>query len=121
MINYNTIRVTDKEMLDKLYNDSALTIEGFCEESIPDFLDWINETAKTEDNVNVYVIKGKVMNNEYGLTKDNAYPSDCTIVSIMLSDIENANTLIRRRFEVGGRWFDDIVDNNLNREHRECM
>ncbi|SCH75898.1 Uncharacterised protein [uncultured Ruminococcus sp.] len=29
--------------------------------------------------------------------------------------------VIRRRFEVGGRWFDDIVDNNLNREHRECM
>lgn len=121
MLNYNTIRVTDKEILDKLYNDSALTIEGLCEESIPDFLDWINETAKTEDNVNVYVTKGKTMNNIYWLTKDNAYPNDCTIVSIMLSDIENANTLIMRRFEVGGRWFDDIVDNNLNREHRECM
>lgn len=121
MTNYNVVKVTDKDMLDKLYEDSALTIEGLSEESIPDFLDWINETAKTEDNVNVYITKGKVMNNVYGLTKDNAYPDDCTIVSVMLSDIENANTLIMRRFNVGGRWFDDIVDNNLSREHRECM
>ena len=121
MTNYNAVKVTDKEMLDKLYEDSALTIEGLSEESIPDFLDWINETAKTEDNVNVYITEGKVMNNVYGLTKDNAYPNECTIVSIMLSDIENANTLIMRRFEVGGRWFDDVVDNNLSREHREYM
>lgn len=122
MTNYKVINVTDKEMLDKLYDDSSvLTKKCLYEESISNFIDWIHETAKTKDNVNVYITKGKVINNAYGLTKDNAYPNDCPIVAVMLSDIENANTLIRRRFEVGARWFDDIVDNDLSRQHRECM
>lgn len=66
---------------------------------------------------NFYVTSGKDM-NEFcgGLTGDNAYPDDLSIVSIKLSDIKDVSKIILRRFEVGGRWFDDIVDNNRRRE-----
>lgn len=53
------------------------------------------------------------MNANYGLTKDNAYPSDTTIISVTGINIDK---IVLKRFEVGGRWFDDIVDNNLSRE-----
>lgn len=109
------INVTEKEQLDMLYNNSALTIEGLTEESIPDFLDWIEERTPLKER-KVYVISGEVMNKQYNLTGNNAYLEDLTIVSVMLNDMENPNAVILPRFEIGGRWFDDIVDNNLRRE-----
>ena len=54
------------------------------------------------------------MNEQYGLSGSNAYPEDCTIVSV--TDI-NQMAITIPRFEVGGRWFDDIVDNNTRREN----
>ena len=34
----------------------------------------------------------------------------------MLDDIEDPTKIAIPRFQVGGRWFDDIVDNNRRRE-----
>jgi hypothetical protein len=53
------------------------------------------------------------MNTYYGLKGSNAYPNDLTIVSV--TDI-NQIKIAWARFGVGGRWFDDIVDNNARRE-----
>ena len=53
------------------------------------------------------------MNKVYGLTDDNAYPDRLDIVSI----VGNTVPMTMRRFEFGGRWFDDIVDNNAWREN----
>ena len=53
------------------------------------------------------------MNELCHLTDDNAYPEDCTLVSV--TDI-NQMKIALQRFEVGGRWFDDIVDNNTRRK-----
>ena len=50
------------------------------------------------------------MNNAYGLTGENAYKDELTILSIKLEDIENVAAITLPRFDVGGRWFDDIVD-----------
>lgn len=111
-MNYTIENVTTKNQLDNLYNHSAFTIEGLAEESIPDMIKWLeNNTVFTTENPIVYVTKGKVMNNEYDLVGNKAYADDLTIVSIF--DIDLLKIAIKR-FSVGGRWFDDIVDNNSN-------
>lgn len=108
--------VETKEQLDKLYNNSAFTIEGLAEESINDLMNWLKEnTDFTTDKPIVYVTKGKVMNEVYELTDNNAYSDDLTIISVI--DINQMRVAIPR-FTVGGRWFDDVVDNNVARE--EC-
>lgn len=104
--------VTTKEQLDNLYNHSAFTIEGLAEDSIPDMLEWLKEnTVFTTENPIVYVTKGKVMNTEYALTDNKAYLEDLTIVSVIDIDLLQ---IALKKFSVGGRWFDDIVDNNAN-------
>ena len=109
-MNYTIENVTTKMQLDNLYNRSAFTIEGLADESIPDLMQWLGEnTDFTTDNPIVYVTKGEVMNNEYNLIGDNAYADDLTIVSVI--DI-NSLKIALKRFSVGGRWFDDVVDNN---------
>ena len=112
------IRVNEKEILNSLYCDSAFTIEGLTEDSILDFVNWTKEYTPFKAEEKVYLIKGKTMNENYQLTEDNRYPDDLTIVSIMLSDLEKPFSLVTARFEIGGRWFDDIVDNNARREER---
>ena len=50
------------------------------------------------------------------LSGNNKYPDDCTIVSIKLEDMENSMAVVIPRFNIGARWFDDIVMNNAARE-----
>ena len=114
----NAIKVTTREQLDALYKDWSLTIEGLApdEENLKELLAWVKELTplKRED---VYVIDGSLMNREYGLTGDNAYPeTDCTLVCVKLADMERPNAVIIPRFHIGGRWFTDVVDNNARRE-----
>ena len=112
----NIINVTTKEQLDVLYNQSALTWEGLSsdEENLNAVRNWLEEHGAIQYvEPNFHIIKGKLMNEVYGLSGDNAYPEDLNIISV--TDINQmAITLIR--FAVGGRWFDDIVDNNARRE-----
>ena len=114
----NIIKVTTKKQLDELYKDWALTLEGFApdEKNLKEFVDWVRELTplKRED---VYTIEGAVMHREYHLTGTNAYPdTDCTLVCIKLSDMENHSAVTYPRYQIGGRWFLDIVDNNARRE-----
>ena len=112
-MNYSIENVTTKTQLDNLYNNSAFTIEGLVEESIPDLIKWLEDnTTFTTDEPIVYIVKGRVMNDMYGLYYGNAYDDDLTIVSVV--DI-NQTKVALKRFSVGGRWFDDIVDNNARR------
>lgn len=110
MVNYIIENVTTKEQLDNLYNHSAFTIEGLTVKSIPDFVEWLEETTVfTKEEPIVYVTKGCVMNKEYNLKGNKAYGEDLTIVSVI--DVDSMRIALKR-FSVGGRWFDDIVDNN---------
>jgi len=114
----NAIKVTTKAQLDALYDDWSLTVEGLdpAEKNLKELLDWVKEFTplKRED---VYVIAGAVMNREYGLTGTNAYPDEnCTLVCVKLADMERPNAVAVPRFQIGGRWFTDIVDNNARRE-----
>lgn len=111
---YTVKNVTAKEQLDYLYNNSAFTVEGLVEESIPDLIGWLEEnTTFTMDEPVVYVTKGYVMNLAYDLVEDNAYNNDLTIISVVGIDLMK---IALKRFSVGGRWFDDIVDNNASRK-----
>ena len=107
--------------LKELYDDSALTMEGLNadEDNLKAFADWLEEHGckmKTDD---FYVIKGALMNRFYHLTGDNAYKDELTIVCIKLSDLSDVHKIVTARFEIGGRWFDDVVENNLARERGE--
>ena len=117
----NIIKVTTKKQLDALYEDWSMTIEGLApaEENLKQLLDWVKELTplKRED---VYTIEGSVMNRMYGLTGTNAYPeTDCTLVCVKLADMENHKAVIYPRFQIGGRGFYDIVENNARREEEK--
>lgn len=114
----NKILVETREQLDELIKDSALTWEGLNldEENYEAVTGWIRDCGAKVKTKNVYITMGKTMNQLEGLTGKNAYPDDLSIVSFKLSEIENPMALALPRLRVGGRWMDDIVDNNRRRE-----
>ena len=116
----NVIKVNEKEQLDMLYNDSACTLVGLTESSIGDMLEAMHDRGFIKDsslNVDVYIIKGCLMNDVYGLIGDNAYQDDLTIVCLPLKFMKNISEFaVTMRLEYGFRWFNDIVDNNARCE-----
>lgn len=109
--------VQNRRTLDELYAGSALTFIGQSDEdgNVKDIFDWIEGHTPLKRR-EAYVIKGELMNREYGLTGDNAYRPDLTILCFRLDDMEAPMKLAIPRFQVGGFWFDDVVDNNARRE-----
>lgn len=109
------IEVYTAEQIEAL--GSALTFEGLNvdDECLGDLFDWIEQYTPVT-NRRVYITLGSTMNKLFGLTGTNAYPADLHIVSVDLQDIENSAKIALPRFEVGGRWLDDIIENNLTRE-----
>ena len=118
-----TLEVTNKEQLDFLYGESAVTLLGLDESSIRVWVDWLEKKdyAENTEELTAYVIKGIAMNYFYSLTGNNRYPDDLIIVSIPLSDLKNIPKLAvdPMRWQVGYRWFDDVVDNNRYRENQK--
>lgn len=112
-------KVTTKEQLDALYSSSALTLEGLTadEENLDAFATWLEQhEALGKKEIRFHIISGALMNEVYGLTGTNAYPDDLTIVSV--TNINQMKIAIPR-FEIGGRWFDDVVDNNARRQNEK--
>lgn len=112
------INTFTKEQLDELYNESALTWEGLStsEDNLNAVMNWLKDHKATIEGVEptFHITTGRLMNKYYGLTGDNAYHNDLSIVSV--TGI-NPVPIALARFEVGGRWFDDVVDNNEMREN----
>jgi len=108
---------TDATTLQDLVDHSALTIEGLALDSIPQFVEWIEEHTPLKTKT-VYVTKGALANREWGLTGRNAYLADINLVSVKLDDMEDFKKIVMPRFNIGGRWMDDIYDNNVRRERR---
>ena len=106
--------------LEYLYNHSALTWEGLVitEDSLSQVSDWLKSKDALTSEPGFYVITGKFMSDYYKLTGTNRYPDDLNIVSVDPECI-NLGKVIIARFESGGRWFDDIVDNNEYREEEK--
>lgn len=114
----NKIRCTESDLKD-LYNGSAFTMVGFNsdDDNLEALRKWFEEYDAQMVSDDFYIISGKLMNDVYKLTGDNAYPDDLTLVSIKLEDIRNANKVFIARFEIGARWFDDIVDSNSRHQN----
>ena len=116
------LELKTKEELDNLYNQSALTVIGLeiSDDMFNQFTNWLIEKNALLDNKELvfYIIKGQTMNEIYQLTNNNAYPNDLNIVSFD-NDALIISNLIIKRFEIGGKWFDDIVDNNALREKKQ--
>ena len=112
----NIIRAKESD-LQELYDNSAFTIEGLCadDDNLGQLKQWLEQHDCKMINDDFYVISGKLMNSVYNLKGSNAYKDELTIVSVKLSDLSNANAIIMPRCEIGGIWFDDIVDNNARR------
>ena len=115
------IMVKTKTQLEELVKESALTWEGLdtSDESLKQVFDWIKGYTPVKCE-RVYITKGGLMDVAYGLTGDNAYQPNVSIVSIRLCDMENPMAIAIPRFRVGGRWLDDIVSNNLAREEEKA-
>lgn len=109
------VSASDKSIFNRLYNNSALTAEGMNIADESDFEavnNWFRSYSKcSASNVEIYIIKGKVMNSFYHLTGDNAYSDDLTIVCI---DWVNSN--VTSPYKGKWRWFNNVVDNNAKRE-----
>ena len=107
----------NEQDLDLLYNGSAYTITG----AGGDLNEWVKgyEKLLTEENIGTpqkwYTFKGKVMNDKYDLSGDNRYPDDLTFLCFNLEGL-NVGKLAVFKLKMQDRWFDDIVNNNLERE-----
>ena len=119
-MNYNIINCSGQD-LEELYEDSALTFESTVvdKENLDWLVNWLHEHNCEMKEYDFYVITGELMNVYYGLTGNNAYPDNLTILCIKLSDLTNFNGIVLPRFEIGGRWFNDVVDNNIAHERGE--
>lgn len=107
---------TFKDFL-SLYDDNALTIEGLTLASIEEWFNvLLTQTEFKTETVTCYVTSGAIMNKYLGLSGTNSYPDDLTIVSFKLKSMVNPTATAIPRFNYGGRWYNDIVDNNLFRE-----
>lgn len=109
--------LTTREELNNLYDNCSLTFEGCTtdKENLDFLYNWLkNNNALKSENLHLYLIKGKTMNKIYELKESNKYSNDINIISIENEDLDILKIVIKR-FELGGRWFDDIVDNNEGR------
>ena len=98
--------ITTLEELENLANQSAPTWEGLSLKNLEDQL------KEIDPEVEAVYCKGKTYNDAYGLTGDNAYPDDLTIVFLIKWSI----TMMNWKFKYGCRWADDVKENNLERE-----
>lgn len=107
--NIKIIKVTTKEQLETLRSKSIFTWEGMSEDE--DNLEQIYNALKSEgfkqEQMTIYIFKGKLMNLAYDLIGDTRYKDDLTFVSIA----DYYNPIVKIKF--GARWLDDIIDNNL--------
>lgn len=111
MRNVNIIN-TNADIIKDLYNGDALTFEGLAvsDVSMEDMFNWLEDYTKMK-TYDVYVTKGKDLNNTYNFPRTKRYPADLSIVSVKLTDMEEPMKIVGPRFMVGGRWFSDVVDN----------
>lgn len=106
------------EQITELREKSSLTFEGVekNEGSIEFIKDWLDQqSAITGDKLKLYWCSGEQMNGFSQLTKNNAYNDDLNIL-IVDADCISLEKVVMSRFSLGGRWLDDVMDNNERRE-----
>lgn len=115
-------RIKRPKMEELAYLDrtEAIVEEGMDMASIQYFVNWISDLAGTvNDEVEVYLIKGEMLNKAWSLTGDNRYPDDLNIVAVSFDEIDKPGKLAIPRFSVDARWWSDVLSNNLRREQEK--
>lgn len=105
------------EKLEKAYNGSYYTITG-CGGCLKEWIEGYEKLLQANEigkPIEWIAFNGKEMNEEYGLTGDNAYQDDLNFLAFPLDGL-NVGKLSIFKMCMGDRWFDDIVDNNAMRE-----
>ena len=120
-MNYKTNTLVDADLLDSFYKDSSLTLEGLALDSLNDYADYLDKVCGLKDSTVFHIVSGKYMNDVYDLYGDNAYPDDLHIVVVKMECLKNPMSIVTKRFEFGGRWFDDVVDNNAGLHSKSCL
>lgn len=120
MKSWKITEVGSCDEMERLEGVSALTFEGaVAEEGNLEFLEkWFKAVGQElPDEPEAFVIIGEGMNGLYGLTGSNSYPDDLSILMIdcIAMGVSQAAVAIPR-FEIGGRWLDDVVENNRRRQ-----
>jgi hypothetical protein len=105
------------ELFKKAYEGSFFTIVGVGGD-IQEWKDGLNEMFAKEEIGQVkefFTFKGSEMNEWAHLTGDNAYDEDNTFLMFSLDGLKTSK-LAMFKLKFGARWFDDIVNNNADRE-----
>lgn len=103
----------------KMYEGSWFTIIG----AGGDINEWKEglQNMLTEENIGTITewatFKGIDYNSYYETTGDNRYPDDITFLAFSIEGL-NIGRLAMFKLRMGGRWFDDVVDNDMRREGR---
>ena len=120
------LMVNTKEELQHIYDESMSTITG-AGGNILEWISGLNNWLK-ENNfgkaTKFYVFKGKDVNEAYSIKGDNRYQPDVTFLSWENEGLDNLKKYFLKRFDLGIRWFDDIIDNAcpeiVEEQHREA-
>ena len=112
---------TREKLFAELYETSAMTFEGTTtdEVNLKHLENFIRDMDARTGELDLVIYTGVDMNEYYHLTGTNAYSDDLTFVSARVSCYNAAKVALPMRFMLGGRWFDDIVDNNARREEEK--
>ena len=122
-IEIKKIYVNSKEQFEKLYNSNALTLLGLddTEKNLHSFAKWIKNLSEVSNPLNMYIIKGKQMNEQYGLSGKNKYQDELRIVCVDLEDIKQVDKIIMPRFAIKRRnknainnWIGINTNNNFH-------
>lgn len=114
-----TKEFADEATVRELAANSALTWEGMAtsDDNLQAIVDDFKENTNIKLPVHFYIFSGKLMNEMYGLTQNNAYPDDLNFVAVDLDNWASMRKLPMYRLSIGARWLDDIVDNNRVRQN----
>lgn len=113
------IKATEQD-IEELRNKSAFTFIG-AGGNLNDWMIGINDILKQHLINQVsrfYTWNGKLMNDMYELTQNNAYQDDLTFLAFDITEIpmDQIGKLSMLKLAMGARWLDDIIDNDLARE-----
>lgn len=114
--NCNIIKVNDLSLLEKMYNESALTTmsaENLVEPSYLDIMyNWLNnlETIKNE-KLDIYTFTGKEIKEKYGFNVGNKINVICIPLGQLNVNDDNLKQLGEQHFMFKTRYFDDMINN----------
>ena len=112
--------VLNKDNINLAYDGWFYTILG----AGGDLNDWYNGYQELCDKEGIGTIKqwyrttGKVLNDVYGLTGNNRFKANLTI---LMFDYEGMNVgkLAIFKLKMGDRWFTDIIDNSVRHSQED--